>query len=308
MGRFKSVMYPIWEGALRCSIIEKIYRKIVFRFYGDFFFWERSKFLFKDMVGVFPNLENPVLLRDKLMWLTRYHRLPLKTVCADKYRVRNYVSEKGLDFILIPLIKVYDRAEDINFEELPCRFILKCNHASGFNVVVEDKSKIDVKSLLDKLCLWMSTDYSNLFCEIHYKDIPRKIVCEELISETAPTEYQCWCINGVPESLLVCRKNRDGSYESASYSVSFHQLYDRIGEKSMADVFTRPASLERILVYARVLSQDFPFVRVDFYDVNGKVYFAEMTFTPNGNYLTKYKIEFHKRLGKELVLPNLLVK
>ena len=142
------------------------------------------------------------------------------------------------------------------------------------------------------------------YCEKHYDDIPRKIVCEPLIATSAPTEYQCWCVNGEPDSLLVCRKNFDGTYDAFSYSCDFRQLFERKGEKPNEEVIARPACLEQILDYARILSADFPFVRADFYEVEGKVYFAELTFTPNCNYLLNYNEPFHQRLGSKLKLPK----
>lgn len=289
---------------INTSIISKVYRRIVFSIDCKFFYWERAKYMFKEIIGRVPQYVSPKLLRDKLMWLTRYYQQPEKTICADKYKVREYVVNKGLASILIPLIHVYDRAEDIDFDVLPDQFVLKCNHGSGYNIIVLDKSKINVKSVRKQLNDWLRIDYYKCFCEVQYKNIPRKIVCEELLSETAPTEYQCWCINGEPDSLLVCRKNFDGSYDAGSFSTEFKQLYDRDEEKSVSGILERPKNLETILEYSRVLSKDFPFVRADFYEVDEKIYFAELTFTPNGNYLTKYKDEFHERLGAKLILPK----
>lgn len=289
---------------IETPIISKIFRKIVFHNNNRFFYWERAKYLYKEMIGNLPNYKNPLLLRDKLMWLTRYYQQPQKSICADKYKVRDYVADKGLASILIPLIGVYDKPEDIDYDNLPNQCVLKCNHGSGYNIIVLDKSKINVDDVNKQLDIWLDTDYDCCFCEVHYRDIHRKIVCEKLLSETAPTEYQCWCINGEPESLLVCRKNFDGSYDSGSFSTEFKQLYDRYEEKSAEGIFGYPRCLDEILEYSRILAKDFPFVRADFYEVDGNVYFAELTFTPNGNYLTKYKLEFHERLGRKLALPQ----
>ena len=293
---------------IKVPIVSKLIRKIVFYKNIEAFYWIRAKYLYYEMIGNLPNYKKPILLRDKLMWLTRYYQQPQKSICADKYRVREYIAGKGLDSILIPIIGVYDKPEDINYDNLPNQFVLKCNHGSGYNIIVLDKSTINIADINKQLTSWINTDYHNRFCEIHYKNIQRKIVCEKLLSDTAPTEYQCWCINGEPESLLVCRKNFDGSYNSGSFSTEFKQLNDRYGEKCADGVFECPKCLNEILEYSRILSKDFPFVRADFYEVEGKVFFAELTFTPNGNYLTKYKLEFHKRLGKKLILPQTIIQ
>lgn len=298
----------VTDTIIKAPIISKIFRKIIFNNDISALYWVRAKYLYYEMTGDLPNYKTPILLRDKLMWLTRYYQQPQKSICADKYRVRDYVASKGLASILIPLIGVYDKPEDIEYDRLPNQYVLKCNHGSGYNIIVLDKSTINITDINKQLTSWINTDYYNHFCEIHYKNIQRKIVCEKLLSETAPTEYQCWCINGEPESLLVCRKNFDGSYDSGSFSTEFKQLYDRYEEKCADGIFEYPKCLDEILEYSRILSKDFPFVRADFYEVDGKVYFAELTFTPNGNYLTKYKLEFHERLGKKLILPQTVLQ
>ena len=240
------------------------------------------------------------------MWLTRYWRHPLKTKCADKYLVREYVKECGLDQLLIPLLGVYNDASEINFDELPDQFVLKCNHGSGFNVICTDKHKIDYNHVRMQLNKWLQIDFSKRFLEIHYHDIPRRIVCEQLISNTAPVEYQLWCINGEVDSLLVCRKNFDGTYDAWSYSTEWKHLCDRIGECESNEL-SRPKQLEKLVEYARILAKPFPFVRADFYEVEGKVYFAELTFTPAANVLSAYKPEFIKKMGDKLALPQPLI-
>ncbi len=149
----------------------------------------------------------------------------------------------------------------------------------------------------------MREDHSQSFYELHYRDIPHKIICEILLSNTAPIEYQCWCINGVVDSLLVCRKGYNGGYDAWSYSTEWDHLCDRIKETSASNA-PKPKHLDQILEYASVLSKPFPFVRADLYEVNGDVFFAELTFTPCGHVLEAYKPEFVERLGIKLNLPH----
>lgn len=269
----------------------------------EYSYWQMARFLYEKTLGKKLNYSHPQTLGDKLMWLTRYWQHPLKTICADKYRVREFVEDKRLGHILIPLLAVYNSSEDIDFAALPQSFVLKCNHGSGMNMIVTDKSEIDQKAVRRQFKTYLDTDFSRFYCEKHYENIPRKIVCEPLISPSAPVEYQCWCVNGEPDSLLVCRKNFDGTYDSFSYSCDYRQLFERIGERSNRQVIAQPACLELILNYARILSADFSFVRADFYEVEGKVYFAELTFTPDCNYLRNYNDSFHLRLGRKLKLP-----
>ena len=159
-----------------------------------------------------------------------------------------------------------------------------------------DKASLNVVDAKYKLENWMNTDYSEMMFELHYKPIPRKIICEQLISQTAPIEYQFWCLNGRAESILVCRKNFDGTYDAGSYSLEWERLYDRINE-NYSVTFDRPTNLDELQEIAESLASSFPFVRADFYVVDDKIYFAELTFTPAGNLLPQYTVEFKNRLG-----------
>ncbi len=285
------------------------HRKYMFvleKFQSPNLYWERARELYFNMTGKWLNYRHPVDINQKLMWLTRYWQHPLKTQCADKYLVRNYVKSLQLDNILIPLIGVWENADSIDFESLPEKFVLKCNHGSGYNVICTNKNTLNFDVVRRQLNEWMSIDYENVLYELHYKNIPRRIVCEEFISKNnvAPVEYQFWCINGEPESILVCRKNFDNTYDAASYSLEWERLFDRKEEDANV-VFEKPAcGIEILADYARMLAKPFPFVRLDLYVVGEKAYLAEMTFTPSNNILSKYKQSFLDRLGEKLQLPE----
>ena len=180
---------------------------------------------------------------------------------------------------------------------------MKCNHGSGFNVICLDKSTLDWEETKKTVNEWLDTDYSALLHEIHYKDVPRKVVCEKYIGEggVAPTEYQFWCLNGTPESILACRKNLDQTYDAVSYSLTWERLFDRIGEDETVSLAKPACGLEPLIKYAKILAEPFPFIRVDFYVVGTTIYLAEMTFTPSANLLTNYKqsfLEFKARAEK----------
>lgn len=284
---------------IKDSEVSVLARKV----FPDYFYWRDAKRRYFRITGKELDYRNPKDINEKLMWLTRYWQHPLKTICADKFLVREYVKDCGLEDILVPMIAVYDNANEIDFGVLPNSFALKCNHGCGFNVIVLDKNEIDFKTVRQKLNDWLNIDFHQLAYEVHYRGIPRKIICEKLLGTSAPMEYQCWCINGEIDSILACRKNYDGSYDSWSYSTEWNHLCDRIGEQVSSEL-RRPVNLDRILECAKVLSKPFPFVRADFYEVDGTVYFAELTFTPCSNILIKYKPEFLNRLGEKLTLPK----
>ena len=129
------------------------------------------------------NLKNPTTFNEKLQWLKLYYCPNQKTViqCADKYAVREYLAERGLEHLLNELIAVWDRAEDIDWDNLPQQFVLKCNHGCGYNIICADKSKLDTAEAVKRLNAWMSEDYSKYDAEPHYAKIPRKIICEKYL-------------------------------------------------------------------------------------------------------------------------------
>ena len=265
-------------------------------------YWDRTKEYYYRETGKKLDYSHPRDLNEKLMWLERYWQYPLKTVCADKFLVREYIRKHGMADMLVPLIAVYDSVEEIDFTILPKQFVLKCNHGSGYNIICHDKSKLDLVDVKAKLSKWMAEDFSELFTEIHYRDIPHKIICEELISTTAPIEYQLWCINGKAQSFLVCRKNLDGSYDAWSYSLNWQPLNDRKNESKGCP--PKPSDISHMIRCAELLAEPFPFLRADFYEADGKIYFAEMTFSPSTNILSKYKDDFLRRYGEMLQLPR----
>ena len=266
-------------------------------------FWYSAKRRYKSITGKRLNYRHPKNLNEKLMWLTRYWQHPLKTKCADKYLVREYVEECGLKNILVPLIAVYDDASEIDFDVLPKKFILKCNHGSGFNIIVKDKNNTNPRKIREQLNQWMSYDYSKLAQEIHYHNIRHRIICEVLISDNAPTEYQFRMINGKPINILAVKKDYDSkpSYVENAYNLDWTLSNDYCSELPK-ELFEKPKQLDKMIQYAKILSKPFPFVRVDFYEVGNEIFFAELTFTPAGNILD-YSPDTLSRFGKMLVLP-----
>lgn len=287
---------------LTVSYYRRKLNKLLYRCFPMLRYWDKARAYYSANTDLQLSYLCPKNINEKLMWLTRFWRHPLKTKCADKFLVREYVRDCGLESLLVPLIGVYDRASEIDFDQLPDQFVLKCNHGSGYNIICLDKTKLNKGETVRQLDQWMSEDFSERQYELHYKNIPRKIVCEQLISSTAPMEYQMWCINGEVDSILACRKNFDGSYNAWSYSVDWKHICERLGE-DFENELDKPQKLDLMKVYAKKLSKPFPFVRVDFYEVNGKIYFAELTFSPAGNILSAYKRECLLRMGKKLTLP-----
>lgn len=242
--------------------------------------------------GVNINLENPTTIQDKLAWLNIYDTNPLKTKCADKIKIHEYCKEKLGKDICIPILHVYDKVEDINWEELPEQFVMKCNHGSGMNIIVKDKKKLNIEDAKRKLNYWMDDNFAlrNGF-EAHYYDIDRKIFVEEYKEDNHSTlyDYKFWCFNGKPKFWTMNDGNGHGTwmnfYDMDSNLLSWKRN-DFLGNSNGEERF--PLDFNKMKDYAEKLSSSFKFVRVDFYEIMGSVYLGELTFTP-GAMAFKYK-------------------
>ena len=251
--------------------------------------------------GINLDLENPKTIQDKLAWLNIYDADPLKVKCADKIKVHEYCEEILGKDICIKIIGTYDHVEDIDFDKLPNSFVMKCNHGSGMNIIVKDKSKLDKEDAKRKLNAWMKDDFSmrNGF-EAHYHDIERKIFVEEYMNDGHPTlhDYKFWCFNGEPKMYTINDGNGHGDIMYYKMDDTPWNLY---GVK-MHDDYKKPENFNLMVEYSKKLSNHFKFVRCDFYEIDGKVYLGEMTFTP-GAMVFKYKNpEDHIKVGKFLSL------
>lgn len=246
-------------------------------------------------------------LNEKLFWLHRYWKHPLIVQCADKYRMREYVKKCGLEHILVPLLGAYDDASEIDFDKLPDKFVLKCNHGCGYNIICTDKNKLDIEQTRNQLNIWMKEVYGRNSFELHYSKIEPKIICEEYLDFSRPEnaiDYKIQCINGKPFCFLLCfdRDYTVGKAQLVSYSVDWLKK-DFLKQESQKSV-SKPEELEKMLQYAEKLAKPFPYVRVDLYYINGAIYVGELTFTPAGSIMDYYKESTLESMGKTLLLPR----
>lgn len=308
----------------RCKkILNQNYRRRkLFKFASKYNLFTKSKFfvelellnkfylLYSNVYDRDPDLANPHDLNEKLLWLSYYWRNPLKSQCADKYKCREYVTKKcGLsDNILVPMLGVWSDAKEIDFNSLPDQFVLKCNHGCGYNIIVRNKTTLDIENAREQLNQWLLEDYSGNVSEIHYKDIkPHRIICEQYLTteanESSVIDYKLMCFNGIPHFFFVAyNRNEMGDASFCTFSLEWKQLFYIFKEKKVN--IPKPKSLDKMLNYAKILSKDFPFVRVDFYDIKGMPLLGEMTFTPYGNLLTYFKPDVIEKYGKLLRLPS----
>jgi hypothetical protein len=231
------------------------------------------------------NLTNPVRYTEKLQYLRLYvfPKDPLVIKCAGRAGVRDYVKEKGYENILIPLYGIYDSFEDIDFGGLPHSFVMKCAHASGYNLIVPEKNKMNYETAKQQFDKWLLTDYGAETCERHYSGIKPQIVIEKYLGDgaTLPIEYKLHVFNGKAKYFyVVTGRGSDIRYNNYYIDWTPFEAAQFNGWVKADQSPAKPESFGEMIKIAEILAKPFPFVRVDFYDINGKIYFGEMTFTP----------------------------
>ncbi len=248
------------------------------------------------------DLENPQTFNEKLQWIKLYDRNPLYTKLVDKYLVRDYIKEVLGEEYLIPLIGAWDSPDEIDFDALPDKFVLKCNHNSGLGMCIcKDKSKLDIEKVKEELRKGMAQDYYLTQREWPYKDVPRKIIAEEFMIDNSGVglrDYKFFCFNGEPKFLYLS----EGLDNHDTAAISFLTLdwkqasYERCDYKPFKVLPEKPSQFDKMVEIAKKLSSGFDFLRVDLYEINGRVYFSELTlftgagFTPFKDEASDYEI------------------
>ena len=232
------------------------------------------------------NLKNPTTFNEKLQWLKLYWRDDRAPICADKYSVREYLKERGYGYLLNELIGVYDAAEEIDFESLPDSFVLKCTHGSACNIICPDKSKLDKKDAVKKLNKWLKTDYYIKSREWPYKYIKPRIICEKYLGDinNVPVDYKFFCYNGRVDCVMLCLDRITDKPRFYFFNSNWQLRRYNIAGKQASDNFCipRPEKICEMFEISKCLSDGYPFVRVDLYYCEEKIYFGEMTFFPSG--------------------------
>lgn len=260
-------------------------------------------------LGRKPNLKNPQRYTEKLQWYKMYYRTELMTQCSDKYSVREYIQSKGLGNILNQLYAVYDSVNDIDLNSLPEKFVMKTTNGSGTNYFCTDKSKFDFVKTKEEIARWIKRDIYSSGREWSYKNIRPRIIVEELLEDKSNifsgiNDYKFLCFNGKPQ-YVVLDVDRHIEHKRNIYDIDWNYFDVSTDHENFGDVVQKPEGYEEMLEVAKVLAGDFPFVRVDLYYVNGKVYFGELTFYPWTGYVQFTPDEFDYKLGKEFILPSL---
>lgn len=267
--------------------------------------------IYKSLIGQDFSWDNPQTLNEKIQWLKIYGDTSLWVKCADKYLVREYVKECGLSDLLVPLYGVYKSADGIDFSVLPSSFVLKANNGSGDSIIVRDKTLIDEKKIKKQLQKDLNRKFGLYTAEYHYLKIPPRIVAEKLlVDEVRPYEslidYKLWCFNGEPYICFVVSNRTKEYFHMSLYDLEWNSINGKLAYSSHCKEETcaipKPKTWDKMLEAARILSKNIPQVRVDFYEIQGDLYFGEMTFTSAGGFMRYFTPDYLIELGEKIIL------
>jgi len=248
------------------------------------------------------DLKKPKTFNEKLQWLKLYDRKPEYTKLVDKYEVRKYIAETIGEQYLIPLLGVYDSFDDIDFDTLPNQFVLKPNHTSGNVFICKDKLKIDFNKLRKKVNKWLKREYYWLHREWPYKNVKPRIICEKFLEDNI-TDYKFMCFHGEPKLIQIHRNRGRKDQTLDFYDVNWNKTEIRRDKPTSQEFIPKPKNLDEMLSIARILSKDEIHVRIDLYEVEGKVYFSEKTFFSASGFSKFAKEEYDELIGRWIKLP-----
>ena len=280
-------------GGLLCAEVRKDYQFL------------RSWPTFPERTGYRPHILFPRSFNEKLQWIKLFDRNPVFRIIADKHAVRDFVRDKVGAHVLNELYGCFNSAEEINIDLLPQSFVLKTTHASGWNIICPDKSRLDWPQARSRLRTWLASDYYNLGREWCYKHIPRRIIAERFLRDDrcdSPNDYKFFCFNGKTRYVQV-DINRISQHKRLIYTADWVKApfgithLDKDNSSCPA-----PACLDEMLEYAARLSCGFRFMRVDFYEISGRPVFGELTCYPGSGGSPFRPREYDFRLGQLLEL------
>lgn len=296
-------MFSSYHGQVFFYKVRRVREKLCLARYSDYAYIQKVA---KERFGREMNIAEPKTYTEKLQWLKFFYRNEKMPICSDKYRVREYLKECGLENLGNEVLGVYDDARKIDFDKLPDKFVAKANHGSGWNLICKDKASLDKKGCVRLMNEWLKLNLYVFGREWNYKDIAPRIIVEKYIDHEPLNDYKFMCFNGEP---LYMQLNND--YQGTHY-VDFYELDGwkhlpfSYGSYRISDrIIEKPPMYDKMFELARQLSKPFPFVRVDFYNYDDVVILGELTFFPGGGMWPLNPVEtgYDEILGAKLQLP-----
>lgn len=255
------------------------------------------------------NLEKPQTFNEKIQWLKLYDRRPIYTQMVDKYEAKKYVSQIIGEKHIIPTIAVYNSVEEIDFDKLPNQFVLKCTHDSGGIVICKDKSKLDFDNARRILANGLKRSFYYRNREWPYKNVVPRVIAEEYKVDESGYElkdYKWFCFDGQPKALFIAtdRVNPNEETKFDFFDMDFNHLPVTNGHPNSKIMIKKPVGFEKMKSIASKLSKGFPHVRVDLYDINGSIYFGELTFSHWSGLVPFEPQEWDYKFGSWINLPQ----
>lgn len=257
------------------------------------------------------DLKQPKTFNEKIQWCKLYYypNDPLVVRCADKFAVREYVKEKGLADCLVPSYGSWEKAEDISWDLLPQRFVLKCAHGCAYNILCHDKQSFDIGKASWQLNKWLKEDFGAFNIEPHYSKISKRMIVSEEYLGACIMDYKFFCFNGEPEFIYVSNDLiHDRQAQIGFFYADGSKMPMKRNDYTDITSIELPPFFEQMKAAAKVLCADFPFVRVDFFLANDRFYFAELTFTPAGGMMPFNPDEYDLEWGNRLDISEVMKK
>lgn len=254
------------------------------------------------------NWKDPKRYTEKLQWYKLNYKNEKMPICVDKYRVREYIEEKGLSEHLVKLYAVYENADEIELSKLPDKFIMKTTNGSGTNIICRDKSSLNEQEIKKQVASYFKQSSASAGREWPYKHVKPRVIVEELLEDSTTTDrsicdYKILCFGGKPE-YVVYDVDRFTEHKRNIYDTEWNDLHVSSDCPCSDKVYEKPQTLDRMLKIAEILSADFPAVRVDLYSIEGKIYFGELTFFPWSGYVKYAPDEFDFVMGEKFIFPE----
>ncbi len=264
------------------------------------------KICYYQVFGKRLNLKKPKTFNEKIQWLKLYDRKPIYTTMVDKHEAKQYVASVIGDKYIIPTLGVWDQFREIDFSALPDQFVLKCTHDSGGLVICLDKTKFDIEEARKKINISLKRNYYYSSREWPYKNVTRRIIAEKYITDSESVDlkdYKLMCFNGKVKCTFVC-SNRTDSLRVTFFDNDWRRMPFERHYPVSREMIKKPDNFDKMVELAEILSHNIPFVRVDFYEIKGKIYFGELTFYPGSGFEEFTPDEWDEILGDWIVLPK----
>lgn len=263
---------------------------------------------FKLRMGYNLDLQNPQTFNEKLQWLKLYDRNSEYTKMVDKYEVKKYVSNIiGKEYI-IPTLGIYNNFNEIDFDKLPNQFVIKCTHDSGGIIICKDKNNLDIKKAKKKINTFLNRKYFYIHREWPYKNVKPRIIVEKYIEDKHIKElrdYKFFCFNGKPKIMYISDNSHRDNQHCCFFDINYNKLnIKRKDYKEFEQNIEKPHNFNKMIEFSKKLSKNIPHVRVDWYEINNKLYFGELTFYTCSGFIPFETEEWNYKMGEMLELPE----